>query len=299
MPARSQAPSARPAARAVWKGTFQLAEVSLAVSLHAAASTAERVAFHLLNRKTGHRVARDFVDSQTGQPVGKDDTVKGYEIQPDQFVVFSESDLAAALPEADKTLKVQAILPCAAVDTVYFDRPYHMAPADPAAGEGFALLVEGLRRQSAAALARTVLFRRLRTVLIRPDPMAGDPGLVATTLHFADEIRPAAAVFADLAEVKLEDEMLDLAKHIIATKTGRFDPASFDDRYEAALADLIRAKIEGRAIKPRPEPIPSRREDLLAALRDSLGQGAPKKPAPRGKTAKDSPAPPPKRRKAG
>lgn len=80
------------------------------------------MAFHLRNRKAGHRVSRAFVDSQTRQPVPNEDRVKGHEIQPDQCVVFSESDLAAPLPEADKILTAQAILPGSALDTVYFDR---------------------------------------------------------------------------------------------------------------------------------------------------------------------------------
>lgn len=270
-------------ARAVWKGTLTLAELAIPVSLHAAASTAERVAFHILNAKTGHRVRREFVDSVTGQPVPREDQVKGYETSPDRFVTFTDDEIAAAVPEADKCLRLEALIPCAQVDRVFFDKPYHMAPVGPAAEEPFALVVAGLRKRKLAGLARTVLFRRLRTVLIRPD---GPEGLLATTLQFADEVRPAREAFSDLKERKIEAEMLDLAKHIIATKSGSFDPATFDDRYGAALAELVQAKIAGRRLKARPAPKVQAQSDLLAALRESAGQGA-------------APAKPPKRRKAG
>ena len=263
-------------ARAVWKGTLSLAELAVPVSLHAAASTAERVAFHILNAKTGQRVRREFVDSVTGKPVPREDQVKGYETAPDRFVTFTEDEIAAALPEADKCLRLETLIPCAQVDRVFFDKPYHMAPVGPAAEEPFALMVAGLRKRKLAGLARTVLFRRLRTVLIRPD---GPEGLLATTLQFEGEVRPASDAFADLKEPKIEAEMMDLAKHIIATKAGTFDPASFDDRYDAALAELVQAKIAGRRLKPRPAPKVQAKSDLLAALRESAGQGdAPKTP---------------------
>lgn len=285
------------AARSVWKGYLKLAEVMCPVSLHAAASTAERVALHTVNRATGQRVSRAYVDSVTGKPVPREAQVKGYEIGPNDWIVLEEDEIAGTIPDGDKVLDITCFIPCNAVDTVYFDRPYHLAPAGAAAVEPYGLLAEGMRRAAVAALARTVLFRRLRTVLIRPD----GAGLIATTLNFEDEVRPVGQAFDDMAEIAIDAEMLDLARHIIATKAGRFDPASFDDRYDAALADLVKAKIDGRPVKARPAPKPSGKDDLLAALRQSAGQGdGPPDGRPSAKRVKPvktaSPAP---RRKAG
>lgn len=259
------------AARSVWKGYLKVAEVICPVSLHAAASTAERVTFHTINRATGHRVGRDYVDSLTGKPVPREAQVKGYETGPEEFVVLEEDEIAATIPQGDKVLDVTCFIPCDTVDTVYFDKPYHLSPVGAGAAEPYRLLVEGMRAASVAALAQTVLFRRLRTMLIRPD----GAGLVGTTLNFEDEVRPAAQAFDEISDIGIEGEMLDLAKHIIATKTGTFDPAEFDDRYDAALAELVKAKIEGRAIRARPTPDVSTKSDLLAALRESAGAGAP------------------------
>jgi DNA end-binding protein Ku len=136
---------------------------------------------------------------------------------------------------------------------------------------------EGMRRKNVAAVARTVLFRRMRSVLIRPRGC----GLLATTLNFDHEVRAAEKAFAGVPELKIKGEMLDLAKHIIETKRGRFDPSEFDDRYDAALAELVRAKAEGREI-PKPEP---KREaevvDLMQALRESAA-AKPRKSARKG-----------------
>ena len=105
--------------------------------------------------------------------------------------------------------------------------------------------MKGLRARKVAALARTVLFRRVQTLLIRPH----GEGLIATTLNFDYEVRSAEEAFHDVPAMKIKGEMLDLAKHIISTKRGKFDPSQFDDRYEAALAELVRAKLEGKPIE--------------------------------------------------
>lgn len=282
--------------RALWKGWLELAEVSVPVALYAAASTSERVTFHTLNRATGHRINRQFVDAVTGQVVDRDAQVKGYESAPDQFVILEPDEVAAAVPDSDKTLTVQHFIACASVDAVYFDKPYHLAPATPDAADAFALFAAGLRQRKVAALAQTVLFRRVRTVLVR----ATADGMAAVTLHFDYEVRAAHEALADAPDMTIKGEMLDLAKHIIATKAGSFDPATFDDRYDAALAELVKAKIAGKKLKPRPAPKPVDPADLLAALRQSAGKAKPPpktkpKPTPTPKSA----AKPPAKRKAG
>ncbi len=276
--------------RAIWKGYLKVGELVCPVALYAAASTAERVSFHTINRKTGHRVHRDFVDSESGKPVAREDQAKGYEVAADEYILLSPEDIAGAIPESDKTLAVQSFIGCAAVDAVYFDKPYYIGPADPEAEESFVLLREGMRAKKVAALAQTVLFRRLRTLLIRPH----DDGLVGTTLNFDYEVRSAEEAFAEAPKMKIKGEMLDLAKHIIQTKAGSFDPTGFDDRYDAALAELVQAKLEGRKLTPKPAPKTSEPGDLLAALRESAGK---KTPARKAAKPKAKPAAP--RRKAG
>ena len=155
------------APRAIWKGHLEIGQLVCPVALHAAASTSERVAFHIVNRKTGHRVRRVFVDAETGETVERDDQAKGHETDRGKMVVVEEEELAEAVPESDKTLRVEAFIPCDEVDTLYFDRPYYLTPDGEAAESAFAVIRAGLAKQKAAAIARTVLFRRLRPVLIR------------------------------------------------------------------------------------------------------------------------------------
>lgn len=234
------------APRANWKGFLKFGEVACGVALYTAASASDRIAFNTLNRKTGNRVRREFIDSETGQTVERDDQVKGYEIDNGQYIVLEPEEVAAAVPESDKTLKITSFIPCQEIDDVYFDKPYYLAP-DKMGADAFVLLRDGMKEAKVAAIAQTVLFRRMRTVLIR----AHGKGLIATTLNFDYEVRSSKEAFEDMPELEIKGEMLDLASHIIGTKKGTFDVSEADDRYESALAELVKAKMEGRTLRNR------------------------------------------------
>jgi DNA end-binding protein Ku len=210
-------------------------------------------------------VRRVFVDAETGEPVERADQAKGYETSRGKTIVIEDEELAEAVPESDKTLPVEAFIPCAEVDMLYFDRPYYLTPDGDAAGTAFAVIRAGLQKRKVTAIARTVLFHRVRPVLIR----AQGAGLFASTLEFDHEVRDAAKVFKNIPDLKLDKEMLDLARHIIATKRGKFQPERFEDRYDDALAAVVKAKAEGKAM-PKPAP-PEAAEpvDLMEALRKS------------------------------
>lgn len=257
------------AARANWKGYIKFGEVTCPVALYTASSSSDRISFNILNRKTGNRVRREFIDSETGDVVEREEQVKGFETGNGKFVVLEPDEIAAAVPESDKTLAIEAFIRCDEIDDVYFDKPYYLSPQEMGE-EAFALLRDGMKEANVAAIAATVLFRRMRTLLIRPF----EDGLVATTLNFDYEVRSSEEAFEDVREIKLDREMLELASHIIGTKKGSYDPEKFDDRYEDALSDLVKAKIEGRKIPKRPAPKASKPGDLLQALRESAGLGA-------------------------
>lgn len=276
------------APRANWKGRIRLGEISIGVALYTAATTSDRVALHMVNRRTGNRLKNEMIDSETGKPVEKDDEVMGYEVDSGDYVLLEQEEIASAVPASDKALPIEAFIPCTDIDTLYFDRPYYLGPSDAASVEAYALLREGMEREGVAALARTVLFRRLRTVMIRPH----GAGLIANTLNFDYEVRSAERAFSDIPDLKIEGEMLELAEHIIKTKLGDFDPSAFDDRYEAALADLVKAKLDGRPPPRRKEAPRAKVVDLMAALRESAkaakGRKAPakdKEKAPRRKAS--------------
>lgn len=280
------------APRAIWKGFLKVSELTFPIALYSAATTSDRIAFHTINRKTGNRVRREYIDEETERTVEREAQVKGYEVAKDQYVLLEQQEVQN-IPESDKTIRIEAFISCEEVDTAYFDRPYFLAPSGTIANEAFAVLREGMLKKKVAALGRAVLFRRIRTVLMRPQ----GAGFVANTLDFDYEVRPAKETFDDIENVQIETEMLDLAKYIIKQKSGSFNPRKFDDRYEAALAELVKAKIAGRRIKAPKPPKETKVVDLMDALRKSAktsGKTAPAQP----KSRRKSKAPPPPRRKA-
>lgn len=266
------------AARANWKGYLKFGEISCPVALYTGASTSERIAFHTIDRDTGHRVRREFIDPVTEKPVDREHQIKGFEISEDRYVEVEPDEIASAVPESKKLLAVAAFIPCSEIDTVYFDKPYYLAPSSKIADDAFAVIREALRANKVGALAHAVLFRRYRALMIRAHGL----GLVAHTLNFDYEVRSATEAFDGIPRLKIQKEMLELAKHIIETKKGEFDPATFDDRYEAAVAELVKAKLAGKPVKVAKKAKAPKPVDLMAALRASVGQAVPstkRKPA--------------------
>jgi DNA end-binding protein Ku len=282
--------------RATWKGFLKIAEVTCPVALYAAVSTSERIALHTINRHTGNRIRRQFVDAETGKTVERDDQVKGYEVGKDEYISVEPDEIAAVIPHGDRTLAVSAFLDLADVDDLYFDKPYYLAPSDRSGAETFALVHGGMLAAKTAAVAQAVLFRRVRTLLIRPY----DKGLAATTLNFDYDVRSAGQAFSSVPAKKISGEMLDLAIHIIKTKQGAFDPRAFHDRYEGALTDLVKLKLAGKPIPKRPPAESEAPVNLLQALRDSAdgqrrGKSSAKKGPGRGDETKAKAASPRRR----
>lgn len=281
------------APRPSWKGYLKLSLVSCPVALYPAASSSERVSFHMLNGETHNRLKQQYVDAETGEIVERDDRVKGYEVAKGDYVIVTDDELADVKIESSHTIDIEKFVPKAEIDPLYFDSNYYLTPDDKVGEEAFACIREAMARRAMVGLARVVLFGRERMIMLEPR----SKGLVGTTLRYAYEVRKEDAYFDEIPKVELSKELLDLASHIIDTKAGAFEPDEFKDRYQDAVVELIRAKQAGR---PAPsdtsrEPRPSNVVNLMDALRRSLGQEpagasgdagkAGKKPAARAKAS--------------
>jgi len=252
------------APRANWKGELEVSELKCSVKLFTAVSSAERLSFRTINRKTGHALKRIMVDEETGEELDSHEQAKGFD-SDGKTINFEQKEIADVVPEADKTLQLTQFVSLNEVPRVVFDKPYYLAPAEKADADIFSLIAEGLQQTKCGGIASVVLFRRFRYVLIYPD----FNGLIAMTLHFHDEIKSSNEVFKPITSQKSDPEMLDLAQHIIDTKRGQFNPAGFADRYEQALISMVKAKIAGKSlprIKPKRKP---QSISLLEALKKS------------------------------
>lgn len=263
------------AARAVWKGYLKLSLVSCAVALYPAASSSGRIRFNTLNRHTGNRVKRQFVDAETGEPVEDEDQVKGYAIGKGTFVTVEEEELDALKLESTHTIDIERFVPRVEVDERYLDIPYYLAPDDRVAQEAFAVIRDAIRDGGMAGIGRAVMSRRERLLLLEPKGQ----GLLATSLHYAYEVRGEDEVFDGIPDVKYPKEMRDLAQHIIAQKAGHFDPSTFKDRYEEAVVALVQSKQSGGTVRAAVSGggEPGNVVNLMEALKRSIaaeGEGA-------------------------
>ena len=172
------------APRPNWKGYLKLSLVSCPVALYPATTTSERVSFRTLNRDTGNRLRRQMVDEQTGDVVESDNQAKGYEVGKGEYIVLDDDELKAVQIESNHTIDIERFVPRAEIDGLYLDTPYYLAPTDRVGEEAFAVIREAMRAEKMVGLARVVLFRRERIMMLEPR----DKGIVSTTLHYANEV---------------------------------------------------------------------------------------------------------------
>lgn len=254
------------APRPNWKGYLKLSLVSCPVALYPATTTSERVSFRTLNRETGNRVRRQFVDEQTGDAVEADSQIKGYEVAKGEFIQIEDDEIKSVQLESNHTIDIERFVPRDDIDELYLDSPYYLAPTDRVGEEAFAVIRDAMRAEEMVGLARVVLFRRERILMLEPR----DKGIVATSLRYANEVHAASSYFDEIPDSELPKQMLDLAKHIIEKMTGKFEPDQFEDRYENALIELIRSKQKGMPIKPQPTHRQTNVINLMDALRRSV-----------------------------
>ncbi len=254
------------APRANWKGYLRLSLVSCPVALFPATSEREKVTFHQINRKTGHRVRMMRVDEETGEEVPYEDIVKGYEVGDREYIEVTPEELEAIAIESKRTIEIDEFVPRSEIDDLYNVRPYYIVPDGEVGVDAFSVIRDVIAAMKKVALGRVVLTSREHVIALEPR----GKGLVGTLLRYPYEVRSADEYFADIDEVKIPKDMMELAEHIVKTRSGHFEPDKFKDRYEEALKHLLRKKQAGEKITPAKAPKPSNVVNLMDALRRSV-----------------------------
>jgi DNA end-binding protein Ku len=255
--------------RPYWKGYLKLALVSCPVALHAACSTTERIAFRQINKATGNRLRQQLIDEETRDPVEPGDKGRGYEVAKGQYLMVEDEELEAIEVESTHVIEIDRFVPRSQIDQRFCDSPYYVTPNEPVGQEAFAVIREAMRGKGMVALGRLVLSKRERVIALEPY----DKGLLGTTLRYPYEVRNASDYFGDLPDLTLAPDMLTLAEHILDSKAGDFDPASFHDRYEEALLAHLKARQAGMVAQAKPAVVEPRRViNLMEALRRSIAE---------------------------
>jgi DNA end-binding protein Ku len=257
------------APRALWKGQLRLSLVSIPVELYSATDSAARVSFRQIHGPTGKRVRYEKVVPGIG-PVDPGDIVKGYEVGDDEYILLDPDEIDAIKLETRRTFELVQFVGSCEIAPIWFDKPYYLVPTDELAEDAYRVLRDALRAADRVGLGQLTLRGKEYLAAVRP---CGD-GLLAETLHYADEIRAAEPMFRDIADDPADKDLLDVATTLIDRKTAPFHPEAFTDSYAKALDELISAKRANRktprvtAAEDRPSA--DNVVDLMTALKESL-----------------------------
>ncbi len=254
--------------RAIWTGAISFGLVTVPVKLYSAVDR-KVVRFHQLSGTTGARVTQRRVDQQSGQEVPYEEIVKGFEIAPERYVVVEPAELDALEPAKTKTIEIEDFVELAQIDPIFYDHPYYLAPGT-GGSKPYRLLLEAMQETGRVAIARVVIRSKEQLVAVRP---MGD-ALGMATMLFADEILSPERLdeVAQAAEVKTTERELDIAKQLIESLSGDFQPERYRDTYREQVLALIERKAEGKEIaaQPVPDVVTEPAPDLMSALQASL-----------------------------
>lgn len=254
------------APRAYWKGYLKLSLVSCPVALFPASSEREKIRFHQINKATGNRIKYRKVDAETEEDVDASDIVKGYEVGKGEYIQLEPEELEAVAVESTRTLDIDEFVPKKEIDELYLNNPYYIVPDGDVGQQAFAVIREAIRKEGMVALGRVVFTSREHVIALEPR----GKGLLGITLRYPYEIRKEDQYFDDIENEKIPKDMLELASHIVETKSGHFDPQKFEDHYEEALKELLKKKQAGEKIEAPKEREPAKVINLMDALRRSV-----------------------------
>ncbi len=261
------------AARPTWKGYLKISLVNIPVKVFPATDAAASISFNQLHAECLTRIQQKRWCPHCQREVANTDLVKGYEFEKGRYVVVGEEDLDKVHVESTRVINLEQFTDADAIDPIYLERPYYLAPDGAVAKEAFSVIREGMKGK--AGIGKVALYGREYLIKVVPR----EKGLVMYTLRHASEIRSMDQIdeLADMPE-SVKPAEVKLAQQVIATFEGDIDFKSYKDEYQEGLREIIDAKIEGREIVAHEEEAPPKVVNLMEALRKSLDTiGATKK----------------------
>ena len=253
------------AARPTWKGHMKISLVTVPVQMFAGTNSAAQIRFNRLHRECGSRIKqRNWCESCDAE-VARDEAVKGYEYQAGRYVTLEETEIEQAKPESSRIIQITHVADDPAVDPMYVERPYYLAPDGDAGRQAFSVIREALAGKT--GYGTVAMARQEYPVAIQ----ARGPGIVMLTLRKGPEVRDAADIpsLEDMGNTPSDAEVA-LARQVLETLPKDVDMSAFQDRYRTNIKSMIDAKIAGTDYAPAQPAAPAPVEDLMAALKRSL-----------------------------
>ncbi len=253
--------------RSIWKGHIQFSLVTIPVRIYSAIDTAQNISFNQLHKECNGRIGYDKKCKKCSQQVANEDIVKGYQYEPDQYVVIEPEDLEKLRLKSTRIIEIQGFVDASEIHTTLYESPYYAGPDGEAAAKAYGLLCEALKESGKVGIGKVVLRDREDVVIIAPQ----DRGLILYKLRYPEEVKSITEVpqLDNLRE--LDREQLKLARHLLDTMSTSLAKLDLKDKYSEALREVINAKIQGKEIVTyAPEALPV--VDIMTALKESIEQ---------------------------
>lgn len=267
----------------VWKGYLTFGLVSFPIRLFAAARP-EPVHFHLLHKKDLSRVKEVMYCASEDKPLDRSEIVKGYEYEKNHYVVIEPEDLEKVAPATARAMEILQFVKMDEIDPIFFEKSYYVGPEE-SVSRPYSLLLEAMKETKYDAVAKVAMHGREHIVILRP----AENGIVLHTMYFVDELHKANEVPVP-KPAKFDRKELDLAKKLIDTLAGPFEPDQFHDEYKQNVEKLIETKRKGRKVTPIRQPKTAPVLDLMQALQQSLSKTASARSQPASATRTGKPA---------
>ncbi|MDQ1469674.1 MAG: end-binding protein Ku [Bryobacterales bacterium] len=258
-------------AASIWKGHLTFGLVSFPVRLFAAARS-ESISFNQLHKEDGSRIKQVIFCQSEDKPIPRNEIVKGYEYEKGKYVVVDDEDIKKVAPKTARVMEIQEFVKGDEVDPVFLESSYYMAP-DEGGDKPYALLFETMKQTKYYGIAKVAMHNREHVVILRP----GEKGMILHTMYYADEVRRADEFNTDASNLK--EKEVALAKMLVESLVGEFEPAKYHDTYRDNLRAMIEAKIAGHTVVETPESRVAPVIDIMEALKRSLEMRKPPKVA--------------------
>jgi DNA end-binding protein Ku len=260
--------------RPFWSGHVQISLVSFAVNLFPLVEAKSEIHFHQLSRKTGERIHHQKVTADQG-PVESEDIVKGYEYKKDKYLAIEPKEIEHLRVKSRKTIEITQFVGLDEIAPEFFEKPYLLVPGKEGESKAFAVVRKALAKTGKAALGKIAFGGREHLLAITAPADPKIAGMMAYTLHYAEELRDPADYSTSTKQPQVSNQELSLALELIQRQSAKFAPDQFTDEYEAALKELVQAKLHKQPI-PQEEPAAKTGKvvNLMDALRKSVQGGA-------------------------
>lgn len=252
--------------RSIWKGHIRFSLVTIPIRIYSAIETGSSISFKQLHKTDNGFIGYDKKCKTCGEPVKTEDIMKGYEYEPDKFVIMQDTDFEKIKLKSTKIIEIEAFVDANEVHLTLFDTPYFAGPDGDVAVKVYGLLAETLRNTKKLGIGKVVMRDKEDIVLIAPD----GPGLLLYKIRYPEELRNITQV-PQLDNITADDTQVKLAEMLVQTMTKPFSELNMKDRYKESLMEIINAKIDGKEIvAPAEDEAPV--VDILTALQESINQ---------------------------